>query len=88
MFYYKDKKVLSTTGEDLNIYNTVKLLVQESYLKVVSAALEYRHCLVQNKDYLTKRSERYFPTIFVSNIDDYCQRNRVVIIINLRLMED
>lgn len=88
MFYYKDKKVLSTTSEDLNIYKTVKLLFQESDLKAVSAALEYGHYLVQNKDNLTERSERYFPTIFVSHIDDYCQRNRVVIIINLRLMED
>lgn len=57
MFYYKDKR-------GLNIYKTVKLLFQESDLKEVSAALEYWHYLVQNKENLTKRSERYFLLFF------------------------
>lgn len=63
---------------------SVKLLLQILDLKEVSTALEYRHYLVQNKYNFTKRSKRYFPTLLASNIDDCYQRDRIVIIVNLR----
>lgn len=63
---------------------SVKLLLQILDLKEVSTALEYRHYLVQNKDNFTKRSKRYFPTLLASNNAGRYQRDRIVVIVNLR----